>query len=32
MVYTFREYQKTDIIHGHLNMGDVNPNGECIMK
>ena len=30
MIYKFKDYKKTDIIRGHLNMGDTNPNGERI--
>lgn len=30
MIYTFKDYKKTDMIRGHLNMGDANLNGECI--
>lgn len=30
MIYKFREYQKRDILSGHLKMGGINPAGEKI--
>lgn len=30
MVYKFREYQKSEVLRNHLNMGGANPNGERI--